>query len=296
MKKVGLTGSTGMIGRHMKCLLKFHNIECFCVNRGIWNLLDWKTLQELDEIFGGVDAIFHFGAALPQSRSGIDGENQQVQIIFDTNVRACLNLAEWAESRNVPIVFLSGSTVYEDPYAKNINETAVQVKNGLGGFYGYSKLLAEKVFDHFIENGLKLVVLRPSSVYGVGLGVDKLIASYLKLASNNENIKIESPQNKINLIHALDVSKAALLAVNNKSWGLYNVAADKGTSVERLAESIVNVCGSGTVIISEALTSQAPFTRFDLDTTKASHAFAFRQTVNLNEGLALMNELKEMRC
>jgi UDP-glucose 4-epimerase len=294
--KVGLTGSTGMIGRHMKALLASKSIECVCIDREKWDLTSWKAFKEFDVLFRGVDSIFHFGASLPKSSEMNKSHNEENRIIFDANVRACLNLSEWAHFNNIPIVFLSGATVYDDPYAENINETAPQVKNGLGGFYGYSKLLAEKVFDHFIENGLKLVVLRPSSVYGVGLGVDKLIPNYLKLASNNENIKIESPQNKINLIHALDVSRAALLAVNNKSWGVYNVAADVSTSIERLAESIVNVCGSGTVIIAEALTSQAPFTRFDLDTTKASHAFAFRQTVNLNEGLALMNELKEMRC
>ncbi|MBT6029539.1 MAG: NAD(P)-dependent oxidoreductase [Crocinitomicaceae bacterium] len=296
MQKVGLTGSTGMIGRHMKCLLEFHNVECICIKRDSWNLLDWKTLQELDELFEEVDAIFHFGAALPKASTYTNENNQQTQVIFDANVRACLNLAEWAQSRDVPVVFLSGATVYDEPCAKKINETAPQVKNGFGGFYGYSKLLAEKVFDHFMECGLKLVILRPSSVYGVGLGAGKLISNYLNLASSNEIIKLESPQNRINLIHALDVSKAAFLALSNRSWGVYNVASEDNSSIQELAQSIVNVCGAGTIVINETLIGQAPFVRFDLDTSKATHAFSFKQTINLNEGLALMHELKEMRC
>jgi len=296
MQKVGLTGSTGMIGRHMKCLLEFYNVECMCIKRDSWDFLDWKTLQELDEMFEGVEAIFHFGAALPQSGYSSNENNQQTQVIFDANVRACLNLAEWAQSRDVPVVFLSGATVYDEPCAKNINETAPQVKNGFGGFYGYSKLLAEKVFDHFIASGLKLVILRPSSVYGVGLGVDKLISNYLNLASNNENIKIESPQNRINLIHALDVSKAAFLALKNRAWGVYNVASEDNSSIQEVAESIVNVCGAGTIVINEPLIEQTPFVRFNLDIRKAAHDFSFKPTINLNEGLTLMHELKEMRC
>ena len=296
MINAGLTGSTGMIGRHMKALLNRHGIECRCVNRDQWDLGEWKTYQELDELFEGVDVIFHFGAALPKVTESSDLSNLQTQIIFDANVRSCLNLAEWALLREVAVVFLSGATVYKNPCGHRISEGSLQVKSGFGGFYGYSKLLAEKVFEHFVEQGLKLTILRPSSVYGTGLGSDKLISNYLRLASSDKQITVESPDNRINLIHALDVAQSALLAFQNKAWGVYNVAAEISPSIQELAKTIVSVCGGGRVIIDDQLNKQAPFIRFDLDTQKANHDFLFKQTISLQEGLTLMHQKKEIEC
>jgi len=293
--KVALTGSSGMIGRHMKALLKQNDVECLCVDRKQWNLEAWKTYEELDSIFEEAEAIFHFGATLPLSSKESFVNNKQIQKVFDANVRSCLNLADWAQKRDVPIVFLSGSTVYEDPHAFCIKESACQVKNGFGGFYGYSKLLAEKVFDHFIEEGLKMVVLRPSSVYGTGLAADKLISSYLSLASQNKVIEVDMPDNQINLVHAYDVSKAALLALKQKAWGTYNIAAANTSSIQELAELVVDICGSGKIVIKKQK-NKPYFIRFDLDTSKAKKAFLFEPSVNLKKGLDLMYTQKELEC
>ena len=294
--KVALTGSTGMIGRHMKALLASKSIECVCIDREKWDLTSWKAFEEFDVLFHGVESIFHFGASLPKSSEMNEPDNEQNRIIFDANVRACLNLSEWANFNNIPIVFLSGATVYEDSLSESIKEGAGLVKSGFGGFYGYSKLLAEKVFDHFIENGLKVIILRPSSVYGIGLGEDKLISNCLKLAAKNKEITISCSKNRINLIHALDVSKAALLALENKAWGVYNIAAEKSPSIRELAECVVNVCDAGTVVINDESDKEKPSVRFDLDTSKAKDKFQFKQTVHLHDGLTLMYKQKEIEC
>ena len=152
------------------------------------------------------------------------------------------------------------------------------------------------MFEHFVEQGLKLSILRPSSVYGTGLGNDKLISNYLRLASSDKQITVESPDNRINLIHALDVAQSALLAFQNKAWGVYNVAAETSPSIQELAKTIVSVCGGGKVIIDDQLNKQVPFIRFDLDTQKANHDFLFKQTISLQEGLTLMHQKKEIEC
>lgn len=290
--RIGLTGSTGMIGRHMRALLKAQGSECVCISRKEWDLCDWKTYQEFDKLFDSVDAVFHFGATLPKTISEQNASNEQTQITFDANVRSCLNLAEWASLRKVPIVFLSGATVYADPHAQKITENALKVTHGFGGFYGYSKLLAERVFEHYVADELKLIILRPSSVYGVGLGKDKLLSNYLALASTNKTIEIDAPDNRINLIHSLDVSKAALSAFKRKAWGTYNVASDYAPSIQELAELCVKVCGKGNIKLGDS--SSKPFLRFDLDTDKAHNAFMYNPTISIEEGLTLMCQQKEL--
>lgn len=290
--RIGLIGSSGMIGRHMKEVLQLEGIDHCSIGRKEWDLQNWKTHAELDELFDRCDAVFHFAAALPEGKKIQNYDNSSIQQCFDVNVRSCLNLAEWASRKKIPLIFLSGSTVYEDVYAKSIQETSPKVTNGFGGIYGYTKLLAEHVFNHFSFEDLKVIILRPSSVYGVGLGKDKMICKFLDDAANNRVIEIDGPYNRVNLIHAGDVARAALQAFRSQAWGTYNVAASNLTSIKELAEICIDIYGKGKIEIKE--NSLAPFCRFDLDVCKASHAFNYNAMISVENGLELMVKQREL--
>ena len=294
--KVALTGTTGMIGRHMKALLDSESIDCICVDRSAWDLECWKELEELDGLFLGSDVIFHFGAFLPKSQNDLPRTNSQTQKLFDANVRSCLNLAEWAVQRGKPLVFLSGSTVYKNTNAKCINEEAQKVVNGFGGFYGYSKLLAEHVLEHFVEDGLRVINLRPSSVYGAGLGRDKFIQQMLLKAKNSGKIEIQNSMNKINLVHAFDVASAALSAFKNNAWGTYNIAAKKSVSIEEVARGCLELYGSNGELVNTPTSDEPSTIRFDLDCNKAFKAFDFSPKVELSDGLKMMQKGELLFC
>ena len=238
MNEIAVTGANGMTGSHMVSFLKSKGIPVKAVTRQEWDLTEWKSFDDLDHIFGSVLAIFHFGAQLPYN--DFKNDNRQTQQIFDANIRSCLNLAEWAKLRNIPIVFLSGAVVYKNPHASRIIEADPKVVNGFGGFYGYSKLLAEGIFGHFSSEGLKCIILRPSSIYGYGLPSEKLVQNYIDIAFSNSDIRITGYKNRINLIHAYDVATAAFSAYKNESWGIFNISAIK---LEKSSEMVsISTC------------------------------------------------------
>jgi len=280
MSKIAILGSSGMIGSHLKKLCIQKDIHFVDINRKIWDLNLWKDNKELDEILNDVDCIFHFAAVLPKN---LDNELEK---IFNVNVKSCLNISEWALKNNVRVVFLSGSTVYENTNAKNIKEDAKKVVYGLGGFYGYSKLLAENIFNHYIEQGLKVTILRPTSVYGIGLGKDKLVSKFLYDAMNNHTIKIDEPENRINFIHSMDVANSALVAYLNNVSGIFNIAGEN-ISIGDLADTCVNIVGSGKVEI--IMKKYIPFERFDLNCEKAINEFNFKAKINIKEGIYSMH-------
>ena len=286
MKKIGVTGANGMVGRHMISLLYNERIPFKAVTRKEWDLTKWKSFNELDRIFRSVTCIFHFGAYLQYNN--FKNNNKQTKKFFDTNVRSCLNLGEWAKLRNVPIVFLSSSTVYEDPHASKILETNARYINKLGGFYGYSKILAENIFNDLSKNGLKCIVLRPSSIYGYGMPREKLIQNFLNSSSSGKLIIVKGSKNKINLIHAYDVANAALQAFNKKAWGVFNISSDKQNSILEVAETVVSVLGSKSIIEINDEKSYVPFSRFNLDSNLAKFFFGFKTMVNLRDGIKLM--------
>ncbi len=294
MNEIALTGANGMTGCHMISLLKSKGIAYKAITRQEWDLTEWKSFDELDDIFGSVSAVFHFGAQLPYN--DFDNENLQTQKTFDTNIRSCMNIAEWAKFRNVAIIFLSSAVVYKNPQASKIIETDSKVVNGLGGFYGYSKILAEGVLSHLSENGLKCIILRPSSLYGYGLPSDKLVQNYINIASSNGLIRIESPRNKINFIHAYDVSNAALQAYTNKAWGVFNVSSREKNTILEVAEIAISISGSGSLIVKDDNQNDTAFTRFDLDSKLAKESFGFEAKISLKEGMTLMKNKMIAPC
>lgn len=295
MNKVAVTGANGMTGSHMISLLNKKGISYKAITRKEWDLTEWKSFDELDDIFGSVSAVFHFAAELPFTDS--INENWQTQKIFDTNVRSCINIAEWAKLRNIAIVFLSSSVVYKNPHAIKIKETDPLVLNGLGGFYGYSKVLAESVFNHVSELGLKCTILRPSSIYGYGLPANKLVQNYIDIASSNGLIEITGARNKINFIHAYDVASAALHAFTTKAEGIFNISSRKKNTVLEVAEIAISISGSGSlVILDDDKNKTSSFIRFDLESKLAEDSFGFEAKVNLEEGMTLMKNKMKIPC
>jgi UDP-glucose 4-epimerase len=285
MRKIAITGAGGMTGKHMVSLLKEKEISFVALTRSDWDICQWKSFDELDLIFRSCEAVFHFAAQLP-------GVSSSTSSIFNANVRSCLNLAEWAASRVIPLVFLSGATVYKDSHKAKISEMEEKVVNGFGGFYGYSKLLAENIIEHYRSEGLKAVILRPSSIYGYGLSAEKLISKYLSLAQNGRVIELLQPDNRINLIHAYDVARAALSAYESNCWGVFNIGA-QSYSVSDIAKMAIRISGKGEISTAGVDQVYEPFKRFDLDCSLAKVSFGFQPVIDLEEGMKLMMLRKE---
>lgn len=288
----GITGSNGMSGLHLKALLEKQNIAYKEVGRELWDLRNWPTSQDFDFLFGDCSAVFHFGASIPSGASNINSvEFQEAELLFNANVRSVFALGNWALLRGKALVFLSGSTVYKDCDKPKIDENSSKVTNGLGGFYGYSKLLAEQCLYHLIDRGLRCVILRPSSIYGTGMPLNRLLSSFVSAAISNDTLSIHHPlQNRINLVHSADVVSAAWNALRAEAWGIYNIAGPKLLRYLDIAQCVIAAAGSGQISISKGHLQSNPFSRFDLSTKLAFESFGFRPQIDLYTGIqALIN-------
>jgi len=285
MSKFAVTGANGMTGRHMVNLLKIKKISVKAITRKEWDLTVWKSFNELDYIFGSSEVIFHFGAQLPLDDL-VEG-NQQSQQLFDTNIRSCLNLAEWASIRNIAIVFLSTAVVYKNPYSPRILEDDSKVVSGFGGLYGYSKLLAEGIFNYWSENNLKCIILRPSSLYGYGLPSNKLIQSFLNIAASGGELKVKGSGNQVNFIHANDVSNAAWQAYLAEAWGVFNISSDSTNSILDVAKIAISISKNGSISILDK-SDNDNFIRFNLNSDSAKKYFAFKPLISLKSGMTMM--------
>ncbi len=290
LNKIGLTGSSGMLGRKLRAALQEAGADVAAVSRSgadgsvAWDLSEWLDMEVLDELFAGAQAIVHAGACVQPS-----GEVDEARM-FDANVRACLNLGQWAMSRNIPLLYISGAIVYADPCALLQRESAPLGCSGLGGFYGFSKLLAEDVLMRLRQQGLRLCILRPTSIYGHGIGADKMVFRFLTTAARNEVIELDQPvQDRIDIVHAADVSAAAVAALSRDCWEILNVSSGEPVSIIELAEACVAVAGCGHIKIKgEAPANYKPSVKYSLDISRASECIDWRPSIALREGLAML--------
>lgn len=296
LNRVLVTGAAGMVGRHLVGALTNAGIEVLASGRSPsddlppktkwipWDLGDWLDADTLNGIFGEVDAIVHAGAAVPGNERKLTSKEY-----FDTNVRSCLNIGEWALDHDTPVVFISGAIVYAEIDKPDLKENSPTSRHGSGGFYGFTKLLAEHLFENLRARGLRVGILRPSSIYGEGLPYEKMIMKFLSAANRDGEIRLSPPtEDRIGMVHAADVARAALLLIQEKAWETFNISGGQTSSIEEIATACIHAVGKGKIEIKDEKPIRPATTRFDLDCSKASQLLGFSPELDLQDGLKLM--------
>lgn len=289
--RVGLTGATGMLGRHIRAAFAANGVDVALVSlsgsdgSSKWDLANWLSFSELDELFGEVTALIHAGALI-DSVSSEEGKAR----FFDVNVRACGNLAEWALVRSIPLVFISSASVYADPDLGSLSEGAPLGVNPLGGYYGMTKILAEDVLCRYRANGLQLAILRPSSLYGYGGSPGKMLYKFLISAMRGETITLAKPvDDQVDFLHAADLSNAIVNVLKSSKWGIFNVASESPVSIYELAIACVEVAGGGRVrVIDDLQQARMPLRRFFLDASAARRSLCWAPEIGIRQGLSMV--------
>ncbi len=292
-----------MLGGYVLQNLKGQGVRAICLSRSrpknltadaVWHEFDLTDLQAaggLGRLCEDASEIWHVGAMLP----GPDVTNQ---LMFDANVRSVQCLAEFAIKKRLAFRFISGATVYANPHAESICEGAALSPNGFGGFYGSTKYLAEEVLEYYSKQGLKVTILRPSSIYGKGMSSTKLVSRYLSLATANSEITIEPPfDQSFNLVFASDVADLLLSVSQNDSTGIFNIGGFN-YSICEIARACIDVAASGTISLNETKktgTSPSPKLLFDLDDSKVRGKLGFQKRTSIHMGLSSMVANSEKR-
>lgn len=293
LNRIGVTGASGMLGRHICAVLENAGAQVFGVSRGRaargratgWDLAEWLTPMELDALFGDVQAVVHAGAMVPKQPASIEEG-----LMFDVNVRACVNLGQWAAGRGVPIVYVSGAIVYADHYLEDQKEDGALGCGRPGDFYGLSKLLAEDALKSLKQQGLRLAVVRPSSIYGYGLHENKMICRFLATARSGGILELVQPvHDRVDLIHAADVSRAILAILKTDSWDTFNIASGHPVSIKELAEACVSAAGRGSIMIKEGESPvRDSIAKFALNTDSAKNRLGWQPLLDINSGLTMV--------
>ena len=227
LKNVGITGGSGLLGIHIVKYLLKKKVKIIATYRKkipfkhkdiTWvkiNLSKLSKDRDFFKYFKKIDALI-LNAATTKI---IDNKKIYLKDIISTE-----NLSEWCLSNKIPLAYMSGSIVYKINEKKYINENYNFSNNPIGKYYGLSKIKCEEIIKQKRKMGLRAIILRPTSIYGINQNSKKLLNKIKDNILKKTPIKLFKKQEKINLIHASDVAKALYKLFCKEKFGNFNLS------------------------------------------------------------------------
>ncbi|HWV87569.1 MAG TPA: NAD-dependent epimerase/dehydratase family protein [Capillimicrobium sp.] len=217
-----------------------------------------------------------------------------------TSLKLFMRLSQIASLRKV-VYAGAGCTVAEKTFeAASATQEDAPVSLYLDSPYQISKVVGELYGNYFwMREGLPIVKARFQNVYGPGevLGAGRwrgtvntvwrnVTPTFVWKALHDEALPLDNGGIATrDFIYVEDMARGLIAcAERGEPGGVYNLASGVETSIRELAETIVELCGSGRVEVAPARDWDRSGKRFGA-TEKSERELGFRAEVGLREGL-----------
>ena len=296
---IGITGASGMLGKHLIHILSKKKIKIISTSRKRvyfknkrfqWKKLDLMKLKNekpLKKIFENINTVVHLGALVPL------GSHQNRDKIKKTNFESTVIMAKWAIKNDIHFIYISGAIIYDTQNNKKIKEDSLIKKNFLKDYYGQSKRICDVFLQKKIKLKKKITILRPTSIYGCGLNKNKIMMKLIRLTKLNKPIKLYEPFEKINLIHANDVVNAIYKSIIKKKFKIFNIGSDKLYSIIDLSKILININKSKSRLkIIKDMNKKVVLNKYNISSNKAKNNLNWKNKIGIKNGLKLVIEKK----
>lgn len=209
--KIGITGQTGFVGRHLFNFLKLQkNVQLIDFERSYF-----EEESLLDKFVSNCNVIIHLAAM---------NRHKDPQVIYETNVKLVKVLIAACERKNVTPSILFSSSTQED----------------LDNQYGRSKKEGSKLLSEWSDRTCARVInMKIPNVFGP-FGkpfYNSVVSTFCHLTSQGGEPKVLSDSN-LNLIYINELLEDIYALIFSNKSGHINIVHRHKISVSRLAEKV----------------------------------------------------------
>jgi UDP-glucuronate decarboxylase len=298
-KRILVTGGAGFLGSHLCKRLVKEGHDVICVDNFFTGTKD-NILELLDDphfelmrhdvtfpLYVEVDEIYNL--ACPASP--IHYQHDPVQTT-KTSVHGAINMLGLAKRTGAKIFQASTSEVYGDPKVHPQQEEYWGHVNPIGfrSCYDEGKRCAETLFfDYRRQHNLKIKVARIFNTYGPNMHPNdgRVVSNFIMQALQNRPITIygDGSQSR-SFCYQSDLIEAFIKLMNTSDdvTGPINTGNPNEFTINQLAEKVIELTGSNSELIYEALPSDDPLQR-QPDISKAKEILDWEPVVELEQGL-----------
>lgn len=297
-KTTVVTGGAGFIGSHLcRALLERGEqvtaIDNLCTGRlaNIANLMAHPRFAFLQQdVTYGLDAchvstIVHLASpASPTAYGRLPVETLRAGSL------GALHALELARSHGSRIVVVSSSEVYGDPQVHPQPEDYRGSVDPIGprSCYDEAKRFAEAAAvayrrTHEVDAG----IVRPFNIYGPGMwpGDGRVVPEFCAAALRGQTLHLHNGGTQTrSLLYVDDAVNGLLKLLDSDVFGPINLGSEDEVTIRALAETIVELAGSGDLDIAPGRNQDVTVRRADV--TRARTVLGWEATTPLREGLA----------
>ena len=296
--RILITGGAGFLGSHLSKRLLKEGHEVICMDnfftgrkRNILDLVENSNFEMMrhdvtDPFKVECDQIYNL--ACPASP--VHYQYNAIKTI-KTSVMGAINCLGLAKRVNARVFQASTSEVYGDPsvhpqpeaYWGNVNPI------GIRSCYDEGKRCAETLFmDYRRQNGVDVRIARIFNTYGPNMCPDdgRVVSNFIVQALQGHDITVygEGQQTR-SFCYCDDLIEGFVRMMNqDETIGPINIGNPSEFTILELAEKVINLTGSQSKIIHEALPSDDPKQR-QPDITQARQVLGWEPKYSLDEGL-----------
>jgi UDP-glucose 4-epimerase len=250
MKKIIVTGATGLVGSHLLLQLARH-FEVHAISRTtriaenenenenvIWHQADLNGDFDLLKLPVSVGAVIY----LAQSENFRDFPIKAIDV-FQVNTAKMLEMLDYARGAGArSFIYASSGGVY-GVGGNGFSEDITLNASGENGFYLSTKICSEILAENYKEF-MNIVVLRFFFVYGKGQKRSMLIPRLIDNIRQGNPITLQGDVGiSINPIHVSDAVASVMAALNLKGFHKINVAGPEVLSLKQIGEIIGDKIG-----------------------------------------------------
>jgi UDP-glucose 4-epimerase len=129
------------------------------------------------------------------------------------------------------------------------------------------------------------IVARLSNVYGPGMAIDTVMSTILRQIPGGGAVQVRDGAVVRDFLWVDDAAAALAAAAMARRWGIYNVGAGVGTSIEALAREALGLAGEDDRAVV-ATASAGRFSSLVLDIFETARDLRWSPAISLREGLA----------
>jgi UDP-glucose 4-epimerase len=290
--KVLVTGSSGTIGNCLceTLLERGADVVGADIKQNRWNedvhrrtiYIDLRNPENLEQLSNDFDIVVHFAA-----NSRVYKLVKEPDLARD-NFLLLYNVLEFVRKNDIKrILFSSSREVYGNSGYIIHSEEEAFVKN-CESSYTATKIGGEALIHAYEQcYGIEYVIVRFSNVYGKYDYADRVIPLFIARALKNEDIYIYGRDKILDFTYVEDcvdgVVKSLELFETSKNE-VYNIATQKGYSIEKVGQLIIELTRSKSKLRYES-NRTGEVCRFIADISKANAVLNYTPKNSLRDGL-----------
>lgn len=293
-KKVLVTGGSGMIGRQLVQLLLNKDCEIHVgdLNEPInmskhikFHKVDLKDFNNCKQICEGMDIVFNLVGIKASPKVCLE----QPASIMGPMLQFNTNMLEAAMKQKVEwYLYTSTVGVYQPAPILKEDDVWSTMPSKNDWYGGWAKRMGElQIHAYEKQNGFSnCSIVRPANVYGPYDNFDvnnaMVIPSLIRKADENNSLQVWGDGSEIrDFIHAKDVARGMLFAVENKITKPINLGSGTGVKISEIANTIADIFNKK---VEWDLTKKTGDSVRLFDTSRVE-SYGFKPEISIKEGL-----------